>query len=511
MTTPDSDSPTVANSSTAVNARAAARAESRMLVDGKLTEAADGARFDNLSPATGKLLGSTAAAAIPDMDAAIASARTAFDNTDWSTNAALRRRCLLQLHEALEAEREDIREELVAEAGAPLMTTNIAQLDWPLADALRYPAELVDTFEWERELAGGGAGGEDNHRVVWKEAIGVVAAIAPWNFPFEIVLNKLGQALATGNTVVVKPDPNTPWTSTRIGRLISEKTDIPAGVVNIVPTPDNAVAQYLVADPRVDMVSFTGSTAVGKSIARSAADTLKRVFLELGGKSATVVLDDADLDQVIPTMLQVCLHAGQGCGINTRLVVPQARLDEAVGKVTELFGFIAPGDPALPETFLGPVISARQQDRILGFIDRARAAGADITVGGTAPSQLPEELAGGSYVLPTVVAGVDNSAEIAQNEVFGPVLVVLGYQDDEDALRIANGTAYGLSGTVCSASTERALAFARKVRAGTMTVNGGTYYGPDAPFGGYKSSGLGRQNGLEGFEQYLETKAVGYT
>jgi aldehyde dehydrogenase (NAD+) len=511
MTTPDSDSPTVANSSTAVNARAAARAESRMLVDGKLTEAADGARFDNLSPATGKLLGSTAAAAIPDMDAAIASARTAFDNTDWSTNAALRRRCLLQLHEALEAEREDIREELVAEAGAPLMTTNIAQLDWPLADALRYPAELVDTFAWERELAGGGAGGEDNHRVVWKEATGVVAAIAPWNFPFEIVLNKLGQALATGNTVVLKPDPNTPWTSTRIGRLITEKTDIPAGVVNIVPTPDNAVAQYLVADPRVDMVSFTGSTAVGKSIARSAADTLKRVFLELGGKSATVVLDDADLDQVIPTMLQVCLHAGQGCGINTRLVVPQARLDEAVGKVTELFGFIAPGDPALPETFLGPVISARQQDRILGFIDRARAAGADITVGGTAPSQLPEELAGGSYVLPTVVAGVDNSAEIAQNEVFGPVLVVLGYQDDDDALRIANGTAYGLSGTVCSASTERALAFARKVRAGTMTVNGGTYYGPDAPFGGYKSSGLGRQNGVEGFEQYLETKAVGYT
>ena len=511
MTTPDGDSTTVANSSTAVNARAAARAESRMLVDGKLTEAADGARFDNFSPATGKLLGSTAAAGIPDMDAAIAAARTAFDNTDWSTNAALRRRCLLQLHEALEAEREDIREELVAEAGAPLMTTNIAQLDWPLADALRYPAELVDTFEWERELAGGGAGGEDNHRVVWKEAIGVVAAIAPWNFPFEIVLNKLGQALATGNTVVLKPDPNTPWTSTRIGRLISEKTDIPAGVVNIVPTPDNAVAQYLVADPRVDMVSFTGSTAVGKSIARSAADTLKRVFLELGGKSATVVLDDADLDQVIPTMLQVCLHAGQGCGINTRLVVPQARLDEAVGKVTELFGFIAPGDPALPETFLGPVISARQQDRILGFIDRARAAGADITVGGTAPSQLPEELAGGSYVLPTVVAGVDNSAEIAQNEVFGPVLVVLGYQDDDDALRIANGTAYGLSGTVCSASTERALAFARNVRAGTMTVNGGTYYGPDAPFGGYKSSGLGRQNGVEGFEQYLETKAVGYT
>lgn len=507
MTTSDA---TKQNTSATLNARAAARAEARMLIGGRLVDAVDGQRFDNVSPATGQVLGTTAAGTVADMDAAISAARTAFDDTVWSTDVALRGRCLLQLQEALEAEREDIREELVAEAGAPMMTTNIAQLDWPLADALRYPVELLDSFQWERELAGGGAGGENNHRVVWKEAIGVVAAIAPWNFPFEIVLNKLGQALATGNTVVLKPDPNTPWTSTRIGRLIAEKTDIPPGVVNIAPTPDNTVAQFLVADPRVDMVSFTGSTVVGKSIARSAADSLKRVFLELGGKSATVVLDDADLDQVIPTMLQVCLHAGQGCGINTRLVVPQARLDETVAKVTELFSFIAPGDPALPETFLGPVINARQQDRILGFIERARASGADITVGGTAPSDLPEELAGGTYVLPTVVAGVDNSAEIAQNEVFGPVLVILGYANDEDALRIANGTQYGLSGTVCSASTERALAFARKVRAGTMTVNGGTYYGPDAPFGGYKSSGLGRQNGIEGFEQYLETKAVGY-
>lgn len=507
MTTSDA---TKQNTSATLNARAAARAEARMLIGGRLVDAGDGQRFDNVSPATGQVLGTTAAGTVADMDAAISAARTAFDETAWSTDVALRGRCLLQLQEALEAEREDIREELVAEAGAPMMTTNIAQLDWPLADALRYPVELLDSFQWERELVGGGAGGENNHRVVWKEAIGVVAAIAPWNFPFEIVLNKLGQALATGNTVVLKPDPNTPWTSTRIGRLIAEKTDIPPGVVNIVPTPDNTVAQFLVADPRVDMVSFTGSTAVGKSIARSAADSLKRVFLELGGKSATVVLDDADLDQVIPTMLQVCLHAGQGCGINTRLVVPHARLDETVAKVTELFSFIVPGDPALPETFLGPVINARQQDRILGFIERARASGADITVGGAAPSDLPEELAGGSYVLPTVVAGVDNSAEIAQNEVFGPVLVILGYQNDEDALRIANGTQYGLSGTVCSASTERALAFARKVRAGTMTVNGGTYYGPDAPFGGYKSSGLGRQNGIEGFEQYLETKAVGY-
>ena len=505
------DSAEARPSSGMVNARAGQRAESRMLIGGKLVEAADGHRFDNFSPATGQLLGTTAAGTVADMDNAIACARSAFDDTTWSTDIALRRRCLQQLQQALEAEREEIRDELVAEAGAPVMTTNIAQLDWPLADSLRYPVELLDSFQWERELAGGGAGGEDNHRVVWKEALGVIAAIAPWNFPFEIVMNKLGQALATGNTVVVKPDPNTPWTATRIGRLIAEKTDIPAGVVNIVPTPDNRVAEALVADPRVDMISFTGSTAVGKQIARVAAESLKRVFLELGGKSATVVLDDADLTQVIPTMLQVCLHAGQGCGINTRLVVPNAKFDDAVNRVTELFEMIAPGDPALPETFLGPVINARQQERILGYVERARAAGAEITVGGKAPTDLPAEIAGGSYVLPTVVVGVNNSAEIAQNEVFGPVLVVLGYDGDDEALQIANGTEYGLSGTVCSESTERALAFARKVRAGTVTVNGGTYYGPDAPFGGYKCSGLGRQNGLEGFEQYLETKAVGYT
>jgi aldehyde dehydrogenase (NAD+) len=505
---PESQQPTTANS-IELNARAAARAESRMLIAGRLIETAE--RFDNVSPATGQVLGSTSAAGPAEMDAAIASARAAFDDAVWSTDPTLRRRCLIQLQEALVREQEEIRDELVAEAGAPLMTTHIAQLNWPLAESLLYPVELLESFEWERELVGGGAGGDANHRVVWKEPIGVVAAIAPWNFPFEIVLNKLGQALATGNTVVLKPDPNTPWTATRIGRLIAENTDIPSGVVNVVPTPDNTVAEQLVGDPRVDMISFTGSTTVGKLIARTAADSLKRVFLELGGKSAAVVLDEAGLETAIPVMAAVCMHAGQGCGINTRLVVPRQQLDEAVSRVTELFTMIKPGDPALPQTFLGPVINRAQQDRILGYIDRARAAGAEITVGGAAPSDLPDPIAGGTYLLPTVVTGVDNSAEIAQNEVFGPVLVILPHDGEDDAARIANGTPYGLSGTVCTGSTERGLAFARRVRSGTMTVNNGTYYGADAPFGGYKSSGLGRQNGREGFEQYLETKAVGYT
>ncbi|CQD09082.1 NAD dependent aldehyde dehydrogenase [Mycobacterium lentiflavum] len=501
---------TESQSSAEVNARAASRAEHRMLIGGALVESRSGAMFDNFSPATGQFLGSTSAADARDMDAAIASARAAFDDSPWSSDIALRRRCLTQLQGALEDEKEELREELVAEAGAPLMTTQMAQLDWPLDDTLFSAVELMDSFAWERPLTGPGLGSPETRRVVWKEAIGVVGAIIPWNFPVELALTKLAQALATGNTVVLKPDANTPWTSTRIGRLIAERTDIPAGVVNVVPTPDNSVAELLVTDPRVDMISFTGSTAVGKMIATKSADTLKRMFLELGGKSAAVMLEDADIDTVIPNMAGVCLHAGQGCGMMTRLLVPHSRLDDAVNRLTEMFEFISPADPALPDTLLGPVINVRQQQRILGYIDRARDAGAEITVGGSVPSELAPVIAGGTYVLPTVVTGIDNSAEIARHEVFGPVLVVLGYDSEDDALRIANDSEYGLSGSVFSASRDRALAFARKVRTGSMSVNGGIYYGGDAPFGGYKSSGLGRQNGLEGFEQYLQTKVVAY-
>ncbi|WP_319435641.1 aldehyde dehydrogenase family protein [Mycobacterium sp. RTGN5] len=481
-----------------------------MLVDGWLCESASGARFENTSPATGQPLGWTTAASADDMDAAIGAARKAFDTTAWSTDRQLRKRCLLQLQSALEGEREYLRDEIIAEGGAPLMTTTMAQLDWPLADALTGPANLIDTFDWERRLGPGSIVGDSNQRVVVKEPIGVVAAIAPWNFPFEIVLNKLGQALATGNTVVVKPDFNTPWSATRIGRLITEHTDIPPGVVNVVPTPDNLVAERLVADPRVDMVSFTGSPEVGRLIGEKGARTYKRVFLELGGKSAMVVLDDADLDSVVPKAAQVCMHAGQGCGVNTRALVPARMFDEYVTKVTALFNHIAAGDPARAATLLGPVINATQQSRILGFINRARANGAEVTVGGAVPADLEPALAGGTYVAPTLVVGVDNSFEIARREVFGPVLVAMPYDDDDEALALANDSDYGLSGSVYSQSSERALAFAKRMRTGSVNINSGLFYGSDAPYGGYKTSGIGRQNGIEGFSQHLETKVIGY-
>ena len=325
--------------------RAATRAESRMLIDGELVAATGGAEFDNVSPATGLVLGSTAAAQAEDMDRAIAAARRAFDESDWSTNRTLRKRCLEQLQSAIEAEKDDLREELIAEVGCPAMTTESAQLDWPLADGLRYPAKLIDDFEWERVLEGGGLFGDRNVRTVVKEPVGVVAAITPSNFPIEVILNKLGPALATGNTVVLKPDPNTPWNATRLGRLIAEHTDIPAGVVNVVPTPSNEVAGLLGTDPRVDMISFTGSTAVGKLLMRQGADTMKRMFLELGGKSVAIVLDDANPAAILGAAIGVCVHAGQACAATTRMLVHRSLYDEAVASVTAAYQAVPVGDP----------------------------------------------------------------------------------------------------------------------------------------------------------------------
>ncbi|MGV0837288.1 aldehyde dehydrogenase family protein [Mycolicibacterium thermoresistibile] len=497
-------------SSVALGQRAGRRAESRLLIDGELVPAACGAQFDNLSPATGRVLGSTAAAGPADMRRAIAAARRAFDDTDWSTNRALRQRCLGQLQAALEAERDDLAEELIAEVGCPAMTIGNAQLDWPLAESLRYPARLIDEFDWERTLDGGGLFGERNVRAVVKEPVGVVAAITPSNFPVEVILNKLGPALAAGNTVVLKPDPNTPWNATRLGRLIVEHTDIPPGVVNVVPTPDNDVANLLATDPRVDLVSFTGSTAVGKHLIRQGADTMKRTFLELGGKSALIVLDDANPDRIMPAAVGVCVHAGQACALTTRMLVHRSLYDDAVAGVTAAFSAVPVGDPAAPDTFVGPVISAAQQQRVLDACRQARADGAEITTGGDVVTDLPAQLAAGHYVQPTVVVGVDNSAAIAQQEIFGPVLVIMPFDDDDEAVRIANDSVFGLAGAVLSGSAERGMAVARRVRTGAIGVNGGMFYGADAPFGGFKQSGIGRQCGVEGFQQYLETKTIAH-
>jgi aldehyde dehydrogenase (NAD+) len=482
--------------------------EPRMLIDGKLVEARSGKTFENVNPTTEEVLGRVADASTEDMRRAIDAARRAFDESNWSTDRELRKRCLGQLQEALEAERDELREELILEVGCPRMLTNGPQLDAPLADALRDPMKLIDDYAWETELADRpNMRGVPQRRRIWKEPVGVVGAITPWNYPFEVAINKLGQALATGNTVVLKPAPDTPWNATRIGRLAAERTDLPPGVLNVVTSSDHLLGEELTVSPKVDVISFTGSTAVGKRIMEKGGATMKRLFLELGGKSATVVLDDADLASAVPMAgFAVCSHAGQGCGIATRMLLPRSRYEEGVEMLKATMANVPYGDPQRPDVLMGPLISAKQRDRVLGYIEKGVAEGATLAVGGGRPKELDK----GWFVEPTLFTDVDNASTIAQEEIFGPVLAVIAYDDEDDAIRIANDSQYGLVGMVYSGSLERSLAVARRIRAGAMSVNGGDFYQADMPYGGYKYSGVGRQNGIAGFDQYLETKALAW-
>ncbi|ADP81318.1 aldehyde dehydrogenase family protein [Pseudofrankia inefficax] len=478
--------------------------ESRLLVNGRLTRAAGGRTFDNLNPATEEIIGRVADADAGDLDAAVAAARDAFDLTEWSVDHQLRGRCLLQLQDALEREREEIRAELVAEAGCPVSMTYMTQLDLPLADALRWPAAAIGDIPWVRDLPVVELFGLRSWRKVVKEPVGVVGVITPWSNPIGITLSKLGQALATGNTVVLAPAPETPWTAARLGRLIAEETEIPPGVVNVITASDRAIGEALVTDPRVDLIAFTGSTATGRRIMEQGASTLKRLCLELSGKSADIILDDADFAAKLCLAWMVCLHGGQGSAMPSRLLVPRTRYDEAIELVADGFSKVPIGDPTDPANIQGPLISAGQRDRVLRCIAGGVREGARLVVGGGRPTHLEK----GYYVEPTLFADVDNVMTIAREEILGPVLVVIPFEDDADAVRIANDSGYGLSGAVTSGSGKRAESVAARLRAGRVSVNGGIWYGADLPFGGYKASGLGVQNGIEGFEQYLETKAL---
>lgn len=482
--------------------------ETRMLIDGKLVEGAAGV-FANINPATEQVIGEVSDASTADAHRAIDAARRAFDQTDWSTNRVLRQHCLRQLQDALAAERELLREELIAEVGCPRSITHGPQLDAPLSDALTYPADLIDDYAWETSLGDAlvSVTGVNTTRKVWREAVGVVGAIVPWNFPFEVAIHKLGQALATGNTVVLKAAPDTPFNATRLGRLVAEHTDIPAGVVNVLTASDHLIGEELTLSPKVDLISFTGSTAVGMRIMEKGAATMKRLFLELGGKSATIVLEDADLALGCMMGIAPCVHAGQGCANPTRLLLPRSRYDEGIEILSGIYRGVQPGDPQDPATLCGPVISDRQRTRIRGYIEKGIAEGARLVVGGAEP---PDGLDTGFFVRPTLFADVDNSMTIAQEEIFGPVLSVIAYGDEDDAVHIANDSPYGLAGNVISGSVDHALAVARRLRAGFIGVNGTAGYGADTPFGGYKNSGVGRQNGTAGFDQYTEIKSIAY-
>jgi aldehyde dehydrogenase (NAD+) len=475
----------------------------QLLIGGKLVPARDGRVFETINPATEEVLGVAADATAADMDDAIASARSAFDTESWSRDPALRARCIRQLRDALQAHVDELRAMTVAEVGAPVMLTSGAHLEGPVED-LGWAADLAESYAWTTDLGESTTMGIRSQRRIVREAAGVVGAITPWNFPHQINFAKLGPALAAGCAVVLKAAPDTPWCASVVGRIIAEETDIPAGIVNVITSSDHQLGAQLSTDARVDMVSFTGSTNTGRSVMAAAAPTLKRVFLELGGKSAFLVLDDADLAAACGfAAFSGIVHAGQGCAITTRIVLPRVRFDEGVELLAATMSAIGAGDPADPGTVCGPLISARQRDRVEGYLRSAVDEGGSFACGGSR-SQRDR----GFFIEPTLVVGLDNTSTIAQEEVFGPVLVAIPHDGDDDAVRIANESDYGLSGAVFGGDLDRANAVASRMRTGTVGVNGGLWYAADVPFGGYKQSGLGREMGTQGFEEYLETKSI---
>jgi len=478
--------------------------ESLLFIGGEPRQARGEKRYPNIAPATGERIGTAADGSVEDMEDAIAAARRAFDHTRWATDRELRLRCLVKLRDALRDARPRLRQIALDEVGSPAGCIAGPQCDAPLA-FLDYPIETLRNYRFERELPVANTMGVPSCRLVWKEAAGVVGAITPWNVPLQINLAKIFPALAAGCTVVLKPAPETPWSATILGEL-AMKAELPPGVLNVVTSAEPAaIGETLVTDPRVDMISFTGSTATGRRIMAAGSGTIKKLFLELGGKSAFIVLDDADFARVIPTSaFFVIYHAGQGCACFTRLLVPRQRYDEAIGMLKATFESIAYTDPTNEQQIMGPLISERQRERVLSYIRIGIDEGATLVTGGGIPPETPR----GFYVQPTLFANVDNKMRIAQEEIFGPVLCVIPHDGDDDAIRIANDSIFGLSGGVASASNERALAVARRIRTGTYAVNGANYFAADTPFGGYKQSGVGREMGLEGFEEYLQTKSV---
>jgi aldehyde dehydrogenase (NAD+) len=481
--------------------------ESRLLIDGKLVNATGGRTYPNVNPATEEVIGQVADATREDMDRAIAAARRAFDTTDWSSNLSKRAVCLRQLHAALVKHKEELRPQIVAEVGAPIMLTYAVQQDSCIEDML-WDIECAEKYTWEHELGVHEFFGMKSRRLVRREPLGVAGLVTPWNFPFMLNLSKLVPALMAGCTAVLKAAPDTPWSATWLGKLVAEETELPPGVLNIVTARDPAeVGDQLTGDPRVDVISFTGSTAVGKHIMRRCAESLKRVFLELGGKSAQIYLDDADLLKLVPGGgATICMHGGQGCAIPTRMLLPRSRYAECVEALTAAFKALPYGDPTQMGNVMGPLINAKQRERVLGYIEKGKAEGAKCVAGGGRPAQLSK----GYFVEPTLFVDVDPDATIAQEEIFGPVLSVIPYDTEEDAVRIANHSRYGLSGSVFAGTLERAMSVAKRIRTGTLSLNGGQWFGPDSPFGGYKESGIGREHGVAGFEEYLQIKTIGY-
>jgi aldehyde dehydrogenase (NAD+) len=446
-----------------------------------------------IDPSTEGIYAKIPEGAPEDASAAILAARAAFDS--WSSLSGNQRGEFLdKIAAGLKARSAELSTAIASEVGMPVKMAGMVQVAGPVWNWGNY-AKIAKEFEFETTLG---------HSLIVREAIGVVSAITPWNFPLNQITLKVAAALAAGCTVVLKPSEVAPINAFILAEVIHE-AGLPAGVFNLVTGYGPVVGEVLASHPEVDMVSFTGSTGAGKRVAELAAKTVKKVALELGGKSASVILDDADLKSSVKATLANCfLNSGQTCSATTRMLVPRAKLDEALAYAKEFAQTYTLG-PAMGEgARLGPLVSEIQRARVRGYIEKGQAEGATLVTGGAAA---PENFATGFFVQPTVLAAKGSKDTIAQEEIFGPVLTVIPFDSEADAIAIANDSPYGLGGAVFSATDAHAIAVAKKIRTGQININGGQW-NPQAPFGGYKQSGVGRENGLYGMEEFLEYKSL---
>lgn len=468
-------------------------------IGGTWVAPAGGDRLEVISPATEQVVGEVPRATTMDIDRAVDMARTAFDEGPWPRmTPEARAGVLAHTAEILRKREAEIAGVTVDEMGCAISQAPRAQTGM-VAALFDYYAELIRTYEFEREVRTG-----DRAGLVTNEPVGVVAAIVPWNAPVTLASWKAAPALAAGCTVVIKPPPEAPLSTFILAEALAE-AGVPRGVVSVVPG-DREVGEHLVTHPGTDKVAFTGSTAAGKRIMSLCGNQVKRVSLELGGKSASILLDDADFASVVPGLVASAMHlSGQVCGAHTRVLVPRSRYTEAVDEAAAAAETIPVGDPHDPSTVVGPLVAERQRARVEQYIALAVEEGARVAAGGDRPAHLPR----GWYIAPTILSDVDNSMRVAREEIFGPVLCLIPYDDEDDAVRIANDSPYGLSGGVWTADPARGLRVARRMRAGSVAINGTYPPFPLVPFGGFKESGLGRELGPEGLRSFLEPRSIG--
>ena len=475
------------------------REHQRLFIGGEWVEPAGTGTIDVISPHSEELVGRVPEGTAADIDRAVVAARDAFDNGEWPRLSPEERIAAVQkFSEVYAAHIPDMAAVVTEEMGSPITFSNLAQSPAPWM-MLNTFLQIAAEYPWEERRQG--VLGSDV--IVRREPAGVVGAIVPWNVPQFVIMSKLAPALIAGCTIVVKPSPETPLDAFLMADLLNE-AGIPKGVVSVIPA-GREVGEHLVRHPGVDKIAFTGSTAAGRRIASICGEQLKRVSLELGGKSAAIILDDADLAATVEGLKFASLmNNGQACVAQTRILASRDRYDEVVDAVSGMVGALAVGDPQDEATEVGPLVAERQQERVEKYIAVGQEEGAKVAVGGNGR---PSGLEKGWYVKPTVFSGVDNSMRIAREEIFGPVLAVIPYDDTEDAVRIANDSEYGLAGSVWTGDIDQGLDIARRVRTGTYGVN---QYTMDfiAPFGGYKGSGLGREFGVEGLSHYVELKSI---